>query len=508
MEPSPQLKRDATRRAFTSITVLLGLLYFGHAIAAWPMYNPARYVLYLATAVVAGIFMARRGHGQGPFSVNLLLVPLGIVELSLPETTTLACVGIIVQYWFAGSPRRPRKLLVNLGIESTAAAAATFAFHSVVPGVASSIAIRLFLAGAAFFVAKTFPAAVITAMEQGTRVGRTWKERYFGSFPHFLIGASAAGFVSIRNSFLHWEACLLIAPILYVLYRAHRLQKSGIENERRHFLEMREFQLRTIETLALTVEAKDDLMGGHLNRVQIYATELGKDLGLSDLEVEALRAAALLHDIGKLAVPDSILKKPDRLTPQEFTKIKVHPVVGAEILEHAHFPYPVAPIVRAHHEKWEGSGYPDGLKGEKIPIGARILSTVDCLDALISDREYRPALSLEQAMAMIDAESGRSYDPRIVALLKRRYRELEEIVRARTSSFPKLSKNIIIENGAPAAGFIETAGREENDLVQMAENIGLPQPEPEEQCHGLLRPVQGPRPFSASLEGGRGTTGA
>ena len=120
----------------------------------------------------------------------------------------------------------------------------------------------------------------------------------------------------------------------------------------------------------------------------------------------------MLHDIGKLAVPEHIISKPGKLTPEEFEKMKIHPIVGAEILEQVDFPYPVVPIVRAHHEKWDGSGYPDGLAGEDIPIGARILAAVDCLDALASDRQYRKALPLDEAMAKVVAEAGKSFDPR------------------------------------------------------------------------------------------------
>ena len=138
----------------------------------------------------------------------------------------------------------------------------------------------------------------------------------------------------------------------------------------------------------------------------MYAMELAKDLGLSEDETEALRAASVLHDIGKLAVPEHIISKPGKLTPEEFEKMKIHPIVGAEILEQVDFPYPVVPIVRSHHEKWDGSGYPDGLSGEEIPIGARILAAVDCLDALASDRQYRKALPLDEAMAKVVGGRG------------------------------------------------------------------------------------------------------
>jgi GAF domain-containing protein len=179
----------------------------------------------------------------------------------------------------------------------------------------------------------------------------------------------------------------------------------------------------------------------------------------------------LLHDIGKLAVPDHIISKPGRLTPEEFDKMKIHPVVGADILERVAFPYPVAPIVRSHHEKWNGKGYPDGLKGEEIPIGARILAVVDCLDAVASDRQYRKALPLDEAMKLIIAESGSSYDPRIVEILARRYRELEAIAvqgleAAKSDSH---SFSFKVERGdEPGAGFEVDANRpraNQNDFM-------------------------------------------
>lgn len=178
---------------------------------------------------------------------------------------------------------------------------------------------------------------------------------------------------------------------------------------------------------------------------------------MSERELEALRAAALLHDIGKLAVPEHIISKPGRLSPEEFEKMKIHPVVGAEILERVQFPYPVVPIVRCHHEKWNGNGYPYGLKGEEIPLGARILAAVDCLDALSSDRQYRRALPLEQAMEEVASEAGTSFDPRVVEILQRRYVELEQMAKARPIGLAKLSTDVRIEKGqAPATGFENT----------------------------------------------------
>jgi diguanylate cyclase (GGDEF)-like protein/putative nucleotidyltransferase with HDIG domain len=238
---------------------------------------------------------------------------------------------------------------------------------------------------------------------------------------------------------------------------------------------MANLHLRTIEALALAIEAKDHTTHDHLQRVRVYAIEVAKELGINGPELEALHAAALLHDIGKLAVPEHIISKPGRLTPEEFEKMKIHTLVGAEILERVRFPYPVVPIVRAHHEKWDGSGYPLGLKGAEIPIGARILSAVDYLDALASDRQYRRALPLKEVMQKLASESGKSFDPRVVNVLERRYQDLERLAVAKSSddSGP-LSTAVKIERGLePAAGFESAtaqdyAGRETTFLSSIA----------------------------------------
>ncbi len=257
-----------------------------------------------------------------------------------------------------------------------------------------------------------------------------------------------------------WTAALVLFPLVYFVYRSYKIYLERLEKDKVHVEEIAGLHLRTIEALALAIEAKDTTTADHLQRVRVYATEIGKEIGLTQKELDALQAAALLHDIGKLAVPEHIISKPGRLTPEEFEKMKIHPLVGAEILEEVKFPYPVVPIVRAHHEKWDGSGYPFGLAGEEIPIGARILSVVDCLDALASDRQYRRALPLDQAMEIVIAESGKSFDPIIVDILRRRYVELERMAVSTGSEKEKikLSMDVKIERGlAPATGFAESA---------------------------------------------------
>ncbi len=299
---------------------------------------------------------------------------------------------------------------------------------------------------------------------------------YFWSFPYYLVGAGIAGAIGWFNHRFNWESSLLFVPAIYLIYRSYRLYLGKLEDEKRHVEEIANLHLRTIEALALAIEAKDQTTHDHLQRVRIYAIEVAKELGMTGTELEALHAAALLHDIGKLAVPEHIISKPGRLTPEEFEKMKIHTVVGAEILERVRFPYPVVPIVRAHHEKWDGSGYPYGLKGAEIPIGARILSAVDYLDALASDRQYRRAMPLDEVMKRLTAESGKSFDPKVVDVLKRRYRTLENLALAKSAEDGNLilPTDLKITRGpAPAAGFenatvSDAPGREATFLSSIA----------------------------------------
>lgn len=224
----------------------LGFAYIAQAVIFWHSDNLTNFVLYLLTGVGAAIFMHWRGTDDADFSVNLFLVPLGIVELGLPETILLAVAGAAVSAVVSKRVEQTRASLMLLANEATAAAAASFAYHSLIPGAGGTAAVRLFLGSAAYFVTRTFPKAVLTATSQGRRIGATWKEDHFWSFPFYLVGASAAGFLSIRNAFVHWEACLLIAPVLYVLYRAHLARAANVAL----------LQQRTQELEAARIEAE------------------------------------------------------------------------------------------------------------------------------------------------------------------------------------------------------------------------------------------------------------
>jgi len=292
------------------------------------------------------------------------------------------------------------------------------------------------------------------AWSKGEAPFRLWKREFPWYLPFYLVGAVLAAIAHLISVHFGWTTSLLLIPMVYTIHRAYRSQMKAIEDRQAHIEEIEALQLRTIEGLAMAIEAKDHSTHEHLMRVRVYVSEIGATMGLPKDQMQALLTASFLHDIGKLAVPEHIINKPGKLTPEEFEKMKIHPVVGADILDRVRFPYPVVPIVRSHHEAWDGSGYPDGLTGTDIPVGARILSVVDCFDALASDRPYRKALPLEQAMEFVKSKAGSQFDPSIVAILESRYVELEHLASEQRAGLEPLNTEIEVWRGAaPSAGF-------------------------------------------------------
>ncbi|HXM45531.1 MAG TPA: diguanylate cyclase [Bryobacteraceae bacterium] len=446
-------------KIYVLAVILTGLACVGWCLHQWDSQDLPRFFCYLVVSALAAGLKVNLPGIPGTMSVGFLFVFIGITELGLAETMVLGCVGTLVQCLWKPK-RRPALFQIVFSVASTGLAIlAAYSFHHSpwVHRFDRGGPLLLIVTGLLYFGANTAPIAGAIALSEGKPFGETWHSCYFWSFPFYLLGASVAWVLGFVGKQLDWTSSVMLLPVVYLIFRSYRLYLGRLEDQKRHAESIADLHLRTIEALALAIEAKDHKTHEHLQRVRTYAVELGKDMGLKDGDLEALRAAALLHDIGKLAVPEHIISKPGRLTPEEFEKMKIHPVVGAEILERVSFPYAAAAIVRAHHEKWDGTGYPYGLKAEEIPLGARILTAVDCLDALASDRQYRRALPLDQAMAEVESLSGRSFDPAVVAVLKRRYVELERMTQAQPVDSIKLSTDVKIVKGAePAAGFQRT----------------------------------------------------
>jgi diguanylate cyclase (GGDEF)-like protein/putative nucleotidyltransferase with HDIG domain len=289
---------------------------------------------------------------------------------------------------------------------------------------------------------------------------------------------------------------LLITGLVHLLYRFNEKRFNEVRRaegeQRKHVEEMAAIHMNTIESLAIAIDAKDQTTHGHVRRTQIYASEMGKLCKVGGKEVQALFAGALLHDIGKLAVPEYILNKPGKLTEAEFAKMKIHPTVGGDILRRVNFPYPVEDIVRYHHEKWDGSGYPKGLKGEGIPLVARIISVVDFYDATRCDRPYRKGMKREDSLALLRSMAGSAFDPRIVDIFIEHVEEFDQLIAAedireqvesetavhdyltKTKPDAGLASNLLGTLDDDDAGFrsITEAQREVFALHEIAQTIG------------------------------------
>jgi diguanylate cyclase (GGDEF)-like protein/putative nucleotidyltransferase with HDIG domain len=250
-----------------------------------------------------------------------------------------------------------------------------------------------------------------------------------------LAGAASAVlfYAAIMGKGISYAAVgLLLSALIHFLYRFNESRLEDVRRaeaeQRRHVEEMAEIHMNTIESLAIAIDAKDQTTHGHVRRTQIYATQMGKLFNVSPKELQALHAGALLHDIGKLAVPEYILNKPGKLTEAEFAKMKIHPTVGGDILKRVNFPYPVEDIVRYHHEKWDGSGYPKGLKAEGIPLVARIISVVDFYDATRCDRPYRKGMKREDSLNLLRGMVRSSFDPKVVETFIKHVEEFDRMI--------------------------------------------------------------------------------
>ena len=485
---------SSAARRYIAFIIVLGAVVLGVELLKLDLRDPLQFLVLTVVAMLASGLKVSLPGATGTMSLYFLFVLIGIVRLTPAQTMILAEGATLVQcFW--GAKRRPGWIQIVFNVSAAAlgvgAAQAVFQWPLLVE-FGAKMPLRLGLASLFFFVANTAPIAVVVALTEDKDSGTVWKESCFWSLPYYLAGASIAWLYDVTSRWWGWEWALLVLPPMFLLYRSYRLYLDRLESEKTHAQDMAAVHMRTIEALAMSIDAKDHNTHEHLRRVQIYAVELGNALRLTDLEVESLRTASVLHDIGKLAVPEYIISKPGKLTPEEFDKMKIHPEVGADILERVQFPYPVAPIVRAHHEKWDGSGYPHRLRGEEIPIGARILGVVDCFDALASDRPYHRALPLEEALAVVVKESGRSYDPRIVEILRQNYLIYEKKAQLAVREMTHIEASIPVRNlnpAAPGAGFevaaegpregtagflttIATAQQEVRALVELTAELG------------------------------------
>lgn len=443
------------------------------------------YYLTLLT-LVSGLLSVKFQAVGARYSVSETFVMWGTLQYGAPVGTLLVLLDASVlslKIWHSRRKLDWTRTLFNLAappLSLWVAASALFLIAGPAP-LSLSGSPGLFVLGLATFAILYFlinstlvaVAIALTMRKEHSDFIRDFRTTWWGirdGFLTYFAGASIAALLASGGNQGVVNKIPVIVPLMAMLYLTYRNSARRVDEMQGRLDAIEKVHMSTIAAFAMAIDAKDQVTHGHIRRVQQYTMEVARSLGVTDdKQLKALEAAALLHDTGKLAVPEYILNKPGPLTPAEFEKMKDHAAVGANILKSIDFPYPVAPIVRHHHESWDGRGYPDGLKGQEIPLGARILSVVDCYDALTSDRPYRPRMTRQQAEQILLDRRGVMYDPWVVDGFIRILDRLEKIDEAEGRNAPH---PFGVGGGAsPALEVISAATAEEREFAELRREL-------------------------------------
>lgn len=427
------LKEAKSDRAMpvVSATITLGTALV--ALALWQVskeWQPNPMIAWLTLALLTmlvGTHPIRIPGTKGLVSASESIVFLVVILFGVPQAVLISSLDAFIAT--RRNCKRISSILFSVATMALSIFMAGTAYEHLITGFyglrlgevdMTVLTWALMILAALHFMCNSLLVSTVIGLRYRRNIWDLWKNEFSWTLLGYFCSASIAGlvyFLYCQVGFLTAVGILVIvSPVLGIIYFSYKTYAEKSEEKLRHIQEISKVHLSTIECLATAIDAKDQVTHGHIRRVQIYALEMAKLLKLSELEVEGLRAAALLHDIGKIGVPEYILNKPAKLTPSEYEKIKTHAVIGAEILGAVDFPYPVIPGVLHHHERWDGKGYPDGLKGEAIPLAARILSLTDFFDAMTSDRPYRKALAKQNVLRIIQEESGKMFDPHMAQM--------------------------------------------------------------------------------------------
>jgi putative nucleotidyltransferase with HDIG domain len=506
------LSRSA--QAYVIFVVIGGASTVVHAI--YELFSQAPkpdWVILALLTLISGSATVRFPALPATFSVSETFVVTSVLLFGAAAgTITVTLDALVISLWAYYRKRQPfYKSFFNvcaLPLSVSIAAHLFFRISEVDPGGLSSdaainislqqILVPLIIFTVAYFGLNSGIIAIAIALEKRLSAFRIWRENFVLLSLNYFGGASVAILLVTYTRHLDFTYLAVIVPFLFILYFTFSTSMGRVEDANRHLTQLNALYMSTIETLAMAIDAKDQITHGHIRRVQTYAVGLARKMGVTDEAVlRAVEAAALLHDMGKLAVPEYILNKPGPLTAAEFEKMKLHASVGADILSAIDFPYPVVPIVRYHHESWDGSGYPEGLSGSAIPIGARILAVVDCFDALTSDRPYRPRLSDHDAIRILFERRGTMYDPAVVDTFIATHRELAPSTDAKEQSPLRAIAASASLPGRAASRLEEIAGTSEEvmTLFELARGLRA-ESEPSELCECIFGHARRLVPFS------------
>jgi diguanylate cyclase (GGDEF)-like protein/putative nucleotidyltransferase with HDIG domain len=517
-------------RAYWLAAVCAGSFILAWATSRALAFTPAEglELLALSSFVVVTTFLRiRLPNTNVCITAGDAFVFLGAILLGTPAAVLLAALDSIINS--LRTHKRATSWLFSPATMSVTVLASSTAFYATLsnsygyaravvgsaPPRFEQLLVALVVMAVTHYLANGAMVGAMHALKTRRSVLKFWHDQYLWTSCTFLAAAIAAGLMYQAIQTLGLLYVLLSLPVIGATFTTYKIYFERMSEKSREAEGLARLHLATVEALATAIDAKDQTTHCHVRRVQIYAAGMGKIFGLSHNDIEALKAGALLHDIGKLAVPDHILNKPGKLTPAEFDRMKVHTVVGAQILERIDFPYPVTPIVRHHHERWDGYGYPDNLKGEEIPWTARIFSVVDCFDSVREDRPYRSGLSREEASALLLRGAGTHFDPKVVELFLKHLPEFESEIKARGldqhgfTNCEADARALVEENGEPVVVHpqfappayleqIKNAHREVYALYEIAHAFGSSL-QIEDRCDALINKVGHVVPFDTCV---------
>ena len=476
----PQPTTPATR-VYSTLVSVMGLMVICESIyAVWLRPVDPQWFLLAALTLISGAASVKLPAVPASISISEVFVFVAALLFGIPAATLIVALdALVLGLRFPPKIRLPGRVLFNVSTTSLscwAGANVFFAWAGVQPLFRQDVQVPdlippLIAFAVVYFLLNSFLIATAIALAEHRNVYRVWRGNFLWLSLNYFGGASVAALLVSYTKDLDVTHVAVIVPLLLVLYFTFAASMGRVADANRHLEQLSRLYMSTIETLATAIDAKDQITHGHIRRVQLYAVGLARKLGVTeDKQIRAIEAASLLHDMGKLAVPDYILNKPGPLTPAEYEKMKLHASVGGDILSSIEFPYPVVPIVRHHHESWDGTGYPDGIRGSDIPIGARILSVVDCFDALTSDRPYRPKLSDAAALDIILKRRGKMYDPFVVDMFVKVHKEFERH-ESRPSPVPLYGLSAITEAAQPPGSASNASSARLDEIAASSEEM-------------------------------------
>ena len=478
---TPAARRKTDRTTFVTLPVvsqiyvvavsLLGLAALTAAVVAFDSDRLLFVAGLMAVTVATSSVKIALPLGRGASNLSLAHTVnfLALFTVGSAPSVCVAAIGAAAQCTLRTNGENPPHRVVfsvaSLALTMSLAALplewALGAEPSSIAGLIRAVAIVAPL----YFMINTGLVAAAVALSTHQNVAGVWQRNFLWSAPSYLAGAAlaAAATATWQRGLFGW--LLLLAAPLYLVFRSYHSVVARLREEQDETRRAMDVQLATTEALALAIEAKAGCTPEHVRSIQKYAALLAEAAGLSDADIQAVRAAALLHDIGNMAVPEHILAKPGKLTPEEFERVKIHTRVGADILRDVPFGAPVAELVLCHHERWDGLGYPAGLSGDAIPLGARILAIADVLSTLQTERPYRANYFTEpDAMTVLREFSGKAFDPALIDLLTARLQQPAAAADAGDDDITTAERAALLD--------ISEAHREEQILYEIAQALG------------------------------------